>query len=285
VARFRHLGIGLGIVAAFAAGMAAASVGGYPGGPDECIALGDCYCEAIGSGRMAQPVNAWSNAAFVVAGLIVLADHRRRGSAPMAVDGAYPLLYGIVVILIGLGSFAFHGTMRAWGGAVDLVAMYAYVAFFIGYGLVRIAGWGRGRFLTVTALLTAAPSLALAVIPPQHGKWVFAGMVGVALLVETAVAAPALRPWWPGTVEHRRWPWFWAGLGSFGLAFVVWNLSRTGGPWCDPGSLIQGHALWHLLGAAATWCFYRYFLTSSAAQRPGSVGGGTVGVEAQGGER
>ena len=25
--------------------------------------------------------------------------------------------------------------------------------------------------------------------------------------------------------------------------------------------LLQGHGLWHLLGALAVWCFYRYFLS------------------------
>ncbi len=30
---------------------------------------------------------------------------------------------------------------------------------------------------------------------------------------------------------------------------------RTASPWCDPDSLLQGHAAWHLLGAAALACW------------------------------
>ncbi|HEX2373279.1 MAG TPA: hypothetical protein VHO93_04795 [Actinomycetota bacterium] len=34
-----------------------------------------------------------------------------------------------------------------------------------------------------------------------------------------------------------------------------WWVGRTGSPWCDPDSLLQGHAAWHLLGAAALACW------------------------------
>jgi dihydroceramidase len=257
VGRFRDLLIG--VVATVVAGLIVLWVG-ETGGPDECIALGDCYCETIGTGRIAQPANAWSNAAFAVAGLAVLADARRRGSSPMAVDPLYPRLYGALAIFIGVGSFAFHGTMRAWGGAVDLISMYAYVGFFIAYDLGRIGRWERGRFLTALVVLTATPSVALVAIPPESGKWVFAGLVGVALLAEASVSIPALRPWSERTIDPVRRPWFWTGLAAFAAAFAVWNLSRTGGHWCAPASLLQGHAVWHLLGGMAVWCFYRYFL-------------------------
>jgi hypothetical protein len=32
---------------------------------------------------------------------------------------------------------------------------------------------------------------------------------------------------------------------------ACWWLGRTASPWCDPDSLLQGHAAWHLLGAGA----------------------------------
>lgn len=41
-----------------------------------------------------------------------------------------------------------------------------------------------------------------------------------------------------------------AALG-LGAGVLVHGLSRTGGPLCRPDSLVQGHAAWHALGAAA----------------------------------
>ncbi len=259
--RYRDLLFGLGAVMAAAVFLFVLGTDGYPGGPDECIALGDCYCEAIGSGRVAQPVNSWSNAAFVLAGLAVLAHTGRRGPSLMASGAFYARLYGALAIFLGLGSFAFHGTMKAWGGAVDLISMYAYVGFFVAYDAARIGEWARRRFVGVSLALTAIPSMALAVIPPEHGKWVFAGVVAAALLLEGAVSMPSVRPWAPRLIDPVRRPWFWAGLGSFAAAFGVWNITRTDGVWCAPHSMLQGHGLWHLLSALAVWCFYRYFLS------------------------
>lgn len=37
----------------------------------------------------------------------------------------------------------------------------------------------------------------------------------------------------------------------FAAGLAVYRLSRTGGPLCDPDSLLQGHAAWHVLSAAA----------------------------------
>jgi len=270
MSRHRDFLFGIGAVLAAAAALYILGMDGYPGGPDECIALGDCYCEAIRPGRVAQPANSWSNAGFILAGLAVLAHQRKRGPGLMASDRLYPRMYGALGVFLGVGSFAFHGTMRAWGGATDLISMYAYIAFVVAYDAARIGGRGRRGFLTTFAAVATVPSVALAMISPEHGKWLFTALVAVAMVLEVAVSVPALRPWAPGVIDPVRRPWFWAGLGSFALANAVWNVSHTGGPWCDPHSLLQGHGLWHLLSALAVWCFYRYFLS----ERPSKVATG-----------
>ena len=40
-------------------------------------------------------------------------------------------------------------------------------------------------------------------------------------------------------------------LAAAAAGSACWWLGRTGGPWCDPDRLLQPHAAWHLLGAAA----------------------------------
>ncbi len=54
----------------------------------------------------------------------------------------------------------------------------------------------------------------------------------------------------------RRHPPLLAGA-VFGVGLVIWALSRTGGPWCRPESLLQGHAVWHVAAAWAVWLLYR----------------------------
>jgi hypothetical protein len=40
-------------------------------------------------------------------------------------------------------------------------------------------------------------------------------------------------------------------LAALAAGAAAWTLGRTGGPLCDPDSVLQGHAAWHLLSAAA----------------------------------
>jgi hypothetical protein len=46
-----------------------------------------------------------------------------------------------------------------------------------------------------------------------------------------------------------------AALAAAAAGAACWWLGRTRSPWCDPDSLLQGHAAWHLLGAAALACW------------------------------
>jgi hypothetical protein len=41
------------------------------------------------------------------------------------------------------------------------------------------------------------------------------------------------------------------GLAAIALGGVAFLLGRTGSPLCDPASVFQWHALWHVLVAAA----------------------------------
>jgi len=50
-------------------------------------------------------------------------------------------------------------------------------------------------------------------------------------------------------------------MASFLTAYYIWLTGTADHPFCDPDSLIQAHALWHLLGAVATWCYFQYFRT------------------------
>lgn len=56
-------------------------------------------------------------------------------------------------------------------------------------------------------------------------------------------------------------PWFVAGVVTYMTAFAIWLTGRPGNPLCNPDSLIQAHAIWHLLSALATWCFFKFLRT------------------------
>ena len=68
-------------------------------------------------------------------------------------------------------------------------------------------------------------------------------------------------------IERTYTPWFFMGMASYMIAFAIWLQGQPNNPsifteqMCNPDSLIQPHAIWHLLTAYATWCFFMFFRT------------------------
>jgi hypothetical protein len=72
---------------------------------------------------------------------------------------------------------------------------------------------------------------------------------------------PALLASSPPKSRRRYVPWFWVGVGFFFAAYAIWTTGTDTHPWCRPDSIIQAHAIWHLLTAFATWCFFLFLRT------------------------
>lgn len=245
---------GLGAFAALAAV-------GFPGEVRETVP----FCEGLRPGAIKQPANTWSNLGFVVVGLLVAwrADRDRRALAagadlprnPLTTAALEPAVLAVVIVLLGPGSMCLHGANTWWGGKVDMLSMYLWIGFPVAYGARRVLGLGRRAFLAGLVGLWAALTLALFLLP--HTLHVFGA------LVVAVVGLEAWATWRAGLVHDRRW--LAAAVGAFLLAFGLWFPSRTDGPLCDPGSLLQGHAAWHLLCAAAIGALYLYYRSERAA--------------------
>ena len=161
-----------------------------------------------------------------------------------------------------------EGTLFKAYGAI--LATYAWGYWFIGSDLgigLDLFGLSIGLWTISEVLYRFWSPLAL---------W-WSGLVGFAVAFvfgitpATMLSEPgaywwALLFWVPGLLattpaSGRRTyvPWFWVGVGSFMAAFAIWLTGTDTHPACDPDSLIQAHAIWHLLTAVATVGFF-YFL-------------------------
>ena len=208
-----------------------------------------------------QPINTLSALFPVIAGLIILviADRDRAATAagpnPMATGRFFALLYGGLVIFLGPGSMFFHGSLTHYGGWLDNFSMILYVTFILCYDAARIWRWDEriGSFAAIYVAINVALGL-LTWVADGSGTILFAILAGVAVAAEAVILLAR-----PGGVDRTFAPWLLAGLASFGIAIVIWALSATGRPLCDPDSLLQGHAVWHLLAMAVTpFCVFRY---------------------------
>ena len=57
------------------------------------------------------------------------------------------------------------------------------------------------------------------------------------------------------TSDRKRQRNFGLGLLLLILAFTCWNLDRSR-VWCSPSSILQGHAVWHLLSLSGLCCLW-----------------------------
>jgi predicted membrane channel-forming protein YqfA (hemolysin III family) len=121
-----------------------------------------------------------------------------------------------------------------------------------------LAKWGRKRVMG-SALATIVVVGAVMALAPDLGN-ALTGVVGVAAVVTEVIVYRA---------GHRRFSRRLARLLSaivllLAFAGIINVLGRTGGPICDPDSYFQGHAVWHLLTAAA-FMVYGYAAFSPAS--------------------
>lgn len=218
-----------------------------------------CFCEAIRSDGIKQPANAWSSLAFVVVAAMVL---RRWAGKPSAGRAAYPLLYAFTLVVIGLGSAFFHATLSFTGQFADVLGMYLIATFALLYSIDRL------RALPGAALVGGyiATNTVLAILlywVPVVRRAVFGLLIVAVLFVEILIRRKR------GHSSATRQ--LWTAAAVMGLAFVVWMLDFTR-MLCRPESWMQGHAVWHVLGAAAAWYLFRYYSESLPPIRRGADG-------------
>ncbi|MEP9361596.1 ceramidase domain-containing protein [Nocardioides sp. CN2-186] len=247
------------VVAVLSTGLLVLAVGYGWLGPD--VGRGDNFCEAARSGWVKQPANTWSNLGFVVAGLLVAwrAGRVDQLGEVLPRHTGLATAYACLVVLLGPASAAMHATQAEAGGQLDLLSMYLVASFAAAYALMR---WYRRStlfFAQLFLLFVAACELVgnlLGTVPvvEQPGNVAFAGLLLTAVVLE-------VRLWRRGGTRTNLW-WGAASLGAILLAFAIWNVTKSA--WCDPHSLLQGHAAWHLLDAVSAYLLFRLW----ASERP-----------------
>ncbi len=178
----------------------------------------------------------------------------------MKAGGFYPALYACIVVYSGIGAAFFHASLTDWGGKLDMASMILSFGFWLTYNVTRVFGLTRTQFL---ALLFGLAALLLVprVVFDVLGFEIFAGLAGAVLLSEILVARSRLR------VQRS---WLWVSLALYLPALGVWWLSLSGRVLCEPASLLQGHALWHVITALSPGALYLYFRSGERARVAGS---------------
>ncbi|NUM74574.1 ceramidase domain-containing protein [candidate division KSB1 bacterium] len=239
--------------------------------PASCMPA-SCFCEDIRPGAVAQPANAWSSLGFALIGLLVLgqcrndlsAHKRRERWNPMTRQSSYAATYGVALIVIGLGSAFYHASLTFVGQFFDVMGMYLLATFVLVYNLDRWRTMPKKSFV----LMYLAANLILAYLlieVPVLRRWIFGAILLVALAPEFL-----RRRQQRADIQTK---YLRAALATMLTAFIIWVLDYAK-ILCDPASWLQGHALWHLLGAQAAGYLYLYYRSENQAHSRTSHGSG-----------
>jgi hypothetical protein len=209
--------------------------------PDLCRAV-DIYCERTSAAFDAEPLNAISNAAFLVA---AAAAWRLQSRNPNAATDAFVRALCLIIAIVGIGSFTFHTIATRWASWADVIPILVFMLAYCWLLLTVFFGWHWVWKLITLALFFAATFHLEAesydnllwggamYLPTLIAMLVF----GVALIRRHAAAGRA----------------FFIAAGVFLLSFTARTIDM---PLC-PALPIGTHYFWHIFNATVLYLLVR----------------------------
>ncbi len=228
---------------------------------------GGDFCEAARAGFIKQPSNTFSNIGFVIAGIVAAFQlyngQFQQNANELTRTRFFPIFLCAFMVLLGPGSMAMHATESAMGGYFDMLSMYLIAAIMFSYAFKRLF-----HTSTITFLIVFMAALAICHVF-HYSNWqfpvvTFAGSFIFAVFITLAMLGEFAHQMKDHTQIEKKYAF--ACTLSFLTAFAVWLTGWDDHPWCDPDSLLQAHAIWHLLCALAVYFLFRLYASENDRQ-------------------
>lgn len=207
----------------------------------------DLYCERLSTAFWAEPVNALSNLAFLLAAFCLWRLPLPDGRGTVAMSR----LLTLMVAVIGVGSFLFHTFTVRWALFADVIPISVYQVLFLAFYLRKVArcgglatmGWVL-FFFVVTYGVGMLPEQWLNGSVASYGSaWLFIGGLGV-------------YHWRMRKVEPMI---LLLAAGVFTLSLVLRSLDMVACQYVSIGT----HMFWHVLNGAVLYLTTRAFILNA----------------------
>jgi hypothetical protein len=211
----------------------------------------DAYCERTDASYWSEPVNAVTNAAFLVAAFVMWRRVRGQGM-PLA------LLMVAVLAAIGVGSYLFHTHATAWAASADVVPIGLFILLYIYASNLHF--WGMPVWAAALGTLAFIPYAML--LTPVFRGLPFFEVSAVYWPVPLLIALTAAALW-------RRHPATARGL-AIGAGILVLSLTfrSLDGTLCAAIPL-GTHFLWHILNGLMLGWMIEVYRRHRLAERGG----------------
>jgi hypothetical protein len=220
-------------------------------GPGLCGTV-DIYCERTSPALDAEPINALTNIAFLVA---AWGAWRMRAFAAPDTSRLIGILTSLVA-LTGFGSFLFHTVATRWAEWGDVIPILAFMLVYIWFLMTWLFGFSlRTRVLMIAGFFALTLSLEAEV--PATVLWGGALYVPALIIAITVVCALY-------RMRHPAANAMAAAIGTFFLAFAMRSLDT---PLCS-AMPVGTHFLWHLLNATFLYLLVRIAILYGGDRAP-----------------
>ena len=228
------------------------------------------YCERGTSAALsAEPINAVSNVAFILAALMGLQLLEWRPREQQTSD--HFLLIGLVA-LIGIGSFAFHLFATQETELLDVIPIAVFTLVYLGFALNRFLGVPPGWMVLLVigfTILMAATSQVRCwdggvglpgpevqeANPCINGSVFYLPALGALIVVGLLLEER----------RHRAAPYVLWAAAIFAISLTLRSLDLAlCGKFLIEGQKVGTHAAWHVLNALALFLLLRASLEAEA---------------------
>lgn len=194
------------------------------------------YCErGQDPAFWAEPLNAVTNGAFLLAAIVVLIAALKRGR----LDGPVAVLV-VLLTAISVGSFLFHTLAVVWAAVMDSAPIGLFILSYFAIAMNRYGGfgWGWAALLTlgfIVALVGTSWVLRPVLLPVIGGSVSYVppllGLIGVGI--------------WLAARRHPAAGWLIAAAAIFAVSLTFRALDQSVCADLPAGT----HFLWHVLNA------------------------------------
>ena len=207
-----------------------------------------------------QPWNAFSSLYYVFVGAFLICLPYTKKSSALSIVSSKMLrsLFGISVIVTGLGSAFMHMSCTFIGQIFDVVGMYLVSVFIVMYALRSLPKYSVKLFSILYIVINAVLLYAL-IYAPNLRRNLFLALILIGLVLEYFC--------------NRKTKGFSADMllaaaSSLAFAYTLWQLDNHRGMFFPQVGAFQGHHFWHLLGATACGLIYLHYSRNEKEECP-----------------
>ena len=213
----------------------------------------DLYCERLGSTFWAEPVNAFTNASFLVGAWFALFRTKQLGVMSPAVGSLLGLMCAI-----GLGSFSFHTMANNLTRFLDVLPILLFQLVYVWLYCREIAGTRQVFAWTIVFAYLFAAILGRQFPHILNGSLIYAP--AIAVLFGLGIYHAASR-------QNERFV-----VMAAALVFVTSLACRTVDGFVCPYFPLGTHFLWHLFNGFVLYLLIRGFLSNRTMVRVSNHG-------------